>query len=192
MPILQKRNYAPRLFILSLFALLLLAGCASSKPQVKMLDDYNFTSVESFYVRPPLNSVNQVVEEHIAVAITDVLTQKGLKPVPKDDADVEVGFFPSTALKEDGKSVSIGLGTGVFGRSSGISLGSVFNIPVGEQATQYQNLQIDIIENGTFIYSAAGSAELESHDSITIQTALTKLVDDLLAAYPGSVPDTAD
>ncbi len=181
-----------RFILVALIAALTLAGCASNKPQIKKVENFNFASVNTFFVKPPLNSVNPTIENHLAASITDILTRKGLTPVSKEEADVEVGFFPSTALKENGKSVSIGLGTGVFGRSSGISLGSIFNIPVGEQVTQYQNLQIDIVENGNFIYSAAGSAELETHDSITIQTALTELVNELLEPYPQKLSDSGD
>ena len=48
----------------------------------------------------------------------------------------------------------------------------------------YQNLQIDVIKDGQFIYSATGSAELEKSDSISIQQSLTELVGELLASYP--------
>ena len=189
---LQSRSRTFRLFLVSLIAAIALVGCASNKPQVKKRDEFNFASVNTFYVSPPLNSVNPTIENHLAASITDILTQKGLTSVSKEEADVEVGFFPSTAVKEDGKSVSIGLGTGVFGRSSGISLGSIFSIPVGDQVTQYQNLQIDIVKDGDFIYSAAGSAELETHDSITIQTALTDLVSALLEQYPAQATDSVE
>lgn len=189
---IQIRMRNVRFILVALIAALTLAGCASNKPQIKKVENFNFASVNTFFVKPPLNSVNPTIENHLAASITDILTRKGLTPVSKEEADVEVGFFPSTALKENGKSVSIGLGTGVFGRSSGISLGSIFNIPVGEQVTQYQNLQIDIVENGNFIYSAAGSAELETHDSITIQTALTELVNELLELYPQKLSDSGD
>ena len=189
---IQIRMRNVRFILVALIAALTLAGCASNKPQIKKVENFNFASVNTFFVKPPLNSVNPTIENHLAASITDTLTRKGLTPVSKEEADVEVGFFPSTALKENGKSVSIGLGTGVFGRSSGISLGSIFNIPVGEQVTQYQNLQIDIVENGNFIYSAAGSAELETHDSITIQTALTELVNELLEPYPQKLSDSGD
>ncbi len=186
------RTHNVRAVFFAVIAALALTGCASNKPQIKKAENFNFASVNTFYVKPPLNSVNPTIENHLEASITDILTRKGLTPVNKEEADVEVGFFPSTALKENGKSVSIGLGTGVFGRSSGISLGSIFNIPVGEQVTQYQNLQIDIVENGNFVYSAAGSAELETHDSITIQTALTDLVATLLEPYPAKVTDTVE
>lgn len=95
-----------------------------------------------------------------------------------------ISFFPSTESKEGGTSLNIGLGTGSYGRSGGISIGGIFSIPVGEQVTQYQNLQIDMLQNTTVIYSAAGSAELEAADRITAQEALTKLVSELLEPYP--------
>lgn len=192
MQVMQNSIHTFRTYLTLFFCIFAFAGCASQKPQVEMLDDYNFSLLNTFYVRPPLNSVNQTIENHIASSINEILIQKGLSPVSREEADIEVAFFPSTALRDEGKSVSIGLGTGVFGRSGSISLGSIFNIPVGDQVTQYQNLQIDIVKNGEFIYSAAGSAELETHDSITIQNALTALVRELLEQYPSKATEKAD
>ena len=76
------------------------------------------------------------------------------------------------------------MGTGSFGRSGGISLGSIFSIPVGEQTTLQQGLQIDMVKDGKFIYSASGVVELESKDSISIQNKLDELVIRLLEQYP--------
>ena len=163
-----------------------LAGCASNKPQIKMREETNFATLKTFYVQPPLNSVNPTLEQHMASTITTVLQGKGLTAASEEDADIKVGFFPSSRVEEGGSSVSIGLGTGVFGRSGGISLGSIFSVPVGEQVTEYQNLQIEVVQDGEFIYSAAGSAELEASDSITVQQALTTLVETLLEPFPAN------
>lgn len=163
-----------------------LAGCASNKPQIKMRDETNFAALKTFYVQPPLNAFNSTLEQHMASTITTVLQGKGLNVANESEADIKVGFFPSSRVEEGGSSVSIGLGTGVFGRSGGISLGSIFSVPVGEQVTEYQNLQIEVVQDGEFIYSAAGSAELEASDSITVQQALTELIETLLEPFPAN------
>jgi len=43
-----------------------------------------------------------------------------------------------------------------------------------------------VVQDGEFIYSAAGRAELESSDSITVQQALTELVETLLQPFPAN------
>lgn len=168
---------------LALFALLLLYGCAT-RPEIKMRDNQDFSAIHTFYVQPPLNSLNQSIESHILAAITTGLQQKGLNPASQEDADIKISFFPSTENKEGGSSLSIGLGTGSYGRSGGISIGGIFSIPVGEQVTEYQNLQIDMMQNSSVIYSAVGSTKLAAADRITAQEALTKLVSELLEPYP--------
>jgi hypothetical protein len=65
-------------------------------------------------------------------------------------------------------------------------LGSIFSIPVGEQTTLQQGLQIDMVKDGTFVYSASGAVELESKDSISIQNKLDELVIKLLEQYPSN------
>jgi hypothetical protein len=170
-----------------LFAIVLfvVAGCASNKPQISINDEQNFDAINSFYVKPPENTTSATITNYMVSSISTLLMQKGLTPVDSADADVTVLFYPSTALKEDGKSISFGLGTGAFGRSGGISLGSIFNVPVGEQVSQYQSLQIDIVKDGSFVYSAVGSTEIDAKDSITIQKKLSSLVSSLLEPYPG-------
>lgn len=177
-------RYPALRFLLCAAFVFMVSGCASNKPQINMDEAQNFSAIRTFSVEPPLNAVNPTIENYLRTTITDVMTAKGLIPESPDEADVKVAFLPSTARKEDGKSVSFGLGTGSFGRSGGISLGSIFTVPVGEQVSVYQNLQIDVIKDGQFIYSATGSAELEKSDSISIQQSLTELVGELLASYP--------
>jgi hypothetical protein len=63
-------------------------------------------------------------------------------------------------------------------------LGGVLSVPVGEQFTDYQNLQIEVINKSTVIYSASGSIEIESNDVIAVQQALNQLVLSLLDSYP--------
>ena len=163
---------------------LLTVACASNKPQVNVDEQQNFADIETFFVKPPLNAVNQVLQNHLENKITQHLVLKGLTPATEDDADISVGYLPSTATKDDGTTLNLGLGTGSYGRSGGISLGSIFSIPVGEQVSFYQGLEIDIVKEGKFIYSASGSVELESKDSISVQAKLDELVEQLLEQYP--------
>ena len=179
-----------RLMLVVILSLVVLAGCASNKPQISINQDQNFAAINTVYVKPPQNSVNSTLENYLISAISRVMISKGLQPASSEQAaDIQMVFLPSTASKRDGKSVSLGVGTGWFGRATGISLGSVFSVPVGEQVSQYQNLQIDAIRNGTYVYSAAGSAELEAADNISIQQALNSLVGELLASYPAKRTD---
>ena len=165
---------------------ILLSGCASNGPSISVDETQDFQSINSFYVQPPLNSVNPTLENSIAETIAKVMTAKGLTEASQDEADVFIGFFPFVESKDEGTRLNIGLGSGTFGRSGGISIGSVFSIPVGEQFTEYQNLQIDITKKNTFVYSASGSTEIKANDAITVQRALKQLVESLLDNYPNT------
>ena len=164
----------------------LLTSCASNAPSISVDETQDFQSIDSFHVKPPLNSVNPTLENGIAETIAKVMTAKGLTEVSQDEADVLIGFFPFVESKDDGTRLNIGLGSGTFGRSGGISIGSVFSIPVGEQFTEYQNLQIDVTKENTFVYSASGSTEIKANDAITVQRALNELVKSLLDNYPNT------
>ncbi|MBU2979615.1 DUF4136 domain-containing protein [Alteromonas sp. C1M14] len=179
-----KFAHPTRCILLSLLTLFIISGCASRNPQVAIDQNQDFSQLHTFYVRPPLNSVNPQIESQLITAITGILEQKGYSSVSQDSADMQVGFQPSTSSQENGTRLNLGLGTGLFGRSGGISLGSIFSIPVGEQVTDYQALQIDVVTGNTFIYSAAGSAKLSSRDAITVQNKLNELIDQLLEDFP--------
>ena len=181
-----KQKYGIKSALLSLLSLALVVGCAS-KPQVSVDDTQNFADIKTFYIQAPLIPINETLANHLSSTITERLITKGLTPSTENDADVSVGYLPSTATKEDGTTLNLGLGTGAFGRSGGISLGSIFSIPVGEQTSFQQGLQIDIVKDEKFIYSASGSVELESKDSISIQNKLDELVTSLLEQYPARV-----
>ncbi len=86
--------------------------------------------------------------------------------------------------KEDGTTLNVGLGTGSYSRSGSISLGSIFSIPIGDQVSLHQTLQIDITKDSQIIYSASGSVEIDSKDTISIQQKLDELVESLLASFP--------
>ncbi|BFT29571.1 hypothetical protein D210916BOD24_07470 [Alteromonas sp. D210916BOD_24] len=173
----------PKYYLMTLLVIVL-SGCANNKPDVKVDKTQNFAAIQTFYIQAPLNPVNSVLQQHLETAISQQLTAKGLIASSPQEADVSVGYFPSNTTKEDGSSFSLGLGTGSYGRSGGVSIGSIFNIPVGEQVSVHQHLQIDIVKDGRFIYSATGSIKLESKDSISIQAKLDELVDKLLEDYP--------
>ncbi|MCW8093092.1 DUF4136 domain-containing protein [Alteromonas sp. ASW11-130] len=181
-----------RLFVATVVVGGLTFGCASNTPHINMQEEHDFTTINTYYIQPPLNSSNATIERHVSSTIDTILRSKGLAAANQEEADIIVGFFPTSATKENDQSISFGLGTGVFGRSSAISLGSVFSVPVGEQVSLYQNLQIDIAQDGTYIYSAAGNAELEYKDSVSIQNKLTNLVHELLEAYPAKSEDAME
>jgi hypothetical protein len=161
-----------------------LSGCAASGPTVSLDKSQDFKEIDSFFVKSPLNSVNPTLENSIAQDITSALSEKGLSSTTENLADVVVSFFPYTETKEGGAQLNIGLGTGTFGRSGAIMLGGVLSVPVGEQFSDYQNLQIEVINKSTVIYSASGSIEIESNDVIALQQALNQLVLSLLDSYP--------
>ncbi|MEG3766496.1 DUF4136 domain-containing protein [Alteromonas sp. 14N.309.X.WAT.G.H12] len=181
-----KCQQSIRYVLIGLITLFIISGCASHNTQIEIDPKQDFAQLHTFYVHPPLNSINPQIENQLIIAIADILQQKGYVLAAQDIADMQVGFQPSTSSKENSTRLNLGLGTGVFGRSGGISLGSIFSIPVGEQVTDYQALQIDVVTGNTFIYSAAGSAKLSSRDAITVQNSLNELIRQLLADFPES------
>jgi len=163
---------------------LALCACASNNKEISVDKNHNFSEIKTFYIQLPVNPINEALQNHLNYKIAQNLTAKGLELSKESDADIVVGYLPTTLTKDDGTTLNLGLGTGSYGRSGGISLGGIFSIPVGEQVSFYQVLDINIMRDGHFIYSASGSIELESKDTISVQAKLDELVDRLLLEYP--------
>ena len=177
-------------YYLMTLLVLLLSGCAANKPDIKVDESQNFAAINTFYIQAPLNALNSTLQQHLEMVISNKLIAKGLTPASAEKADVSVSYLPSNTTQEDGSTFNLGLGTGSYGRSGGISIGSIFSIPVGEQVSIYQHLQIDIVKDGRFVYSASGHVELDSKDSISVQQKLDELVIQLLDRYPSRAPST--
>lgn len=195
----QNTGYQQGLaLVIFLLFISMLSGCTSTGPDINYDNEMDFSEIHTFAITSSESTTAQALVLHVEERIAQELIAKKLLRVTQGiaeekgnnehakGADIEVSFTVSTLTKEDGTTLSVGLGTGSYSRSGGISLGSIFSIPVGEQVSLHQTLQIDISKDNRIIYSASGSAEIDSKDSISIQQTLDKLVVSLLARFPPS------
>ena len=106
--LMQKTKYLKQVLLLTA-CMVVVAACSSSKPQVNMDETQNFADIKTFYIQPPPNPINATLANHLSSAITQRLIEKGLTPSSEEDADIAVGYLPSTTTKEDGTTLNLGL-----------------------------------------------------------------------------------
>lgn len=183
-------HHLSSIFVTFLLFISTLAGCASTGPDVNYDKALDFSQLHTFTIIPSDNTTAPTLMLHVEKAIEQVLISRGLQKVVQgssentESSDIEVSFIASSMTKEDGTTLNVGLGTGSYSRSGSISLGSIFSIPIGDQVSLHQTLQIDITKDSQIIYSASGSVEIDSKDTISIQQKLDELVESLLASFP--------
>jgi Domain of unknown function (DUF4136) len=123
-----------RVFSLSLAAALMLGGCAASIPSVQVTRFHNSPTLASgaVLIQPPVGGDAQSLEfRAYAAAVARELTRLGLTESQDKASPYIVTLDVARDSREElaGRSpVTIGIGGGSFGRSSGISLGTSFGL----------------------------------------------------------------
>lgn len=175
-----------------LFAILLsaslLAACAGKPPRTDYAVDFDFSKLENFTMLPAPKNDDPISAERVSNQISRDLQLKGFKDYPRAP-DFLVGFNLSTREKQDDSNVSIGIGTGSWGSSGGISVGTAVDLPTSKDK-QEQIIDIRIYDpsrrliwRGTDAYDFKGGGDKKAE-------ATRKTVDKILAQFPPQ-PETA-
>ena len=127
-----------------LLSVILLSACAGQPPRTDYAVDFDFSKLENFTLLPAPQNDDPISAERISNQISRDLQNKGFRDYPRAP-DFLVGFSLSTADKPDDSNVSIGIGTGTWGRSGGISVGTAVDLPTSKE-TKEQIIDIRIYD----------------------------------------------
>ncbi|WP_299798524.1 DUF4136 domain-containing protein [uncultured Shewanella sp.] len=175
----MKFSPLPTLFITAI----LLSACATT-PKSDYDINYDFNQLNSFTAFSPSQTKDPISAERIKGAISETLMSKGFV-ADEADPDFRITYTFKVENKPKDSGVSIGLGTGTWGSSGGISIGTSVGVPIGSNTAKIQTIQIDVIDaqsnkliwRGTdkFNFDAGGEDKAE-------ETA--KTVTKILALFP--------
>ncbi|MCF1429276.1 MAG: DUF4136 domain-containing protein [Shewanella sp.] len=172
----------PNRFIAFLFGTLLLASCAGTPPRTDYNVDFNFSKLENFTMLPAPITDDPISAERISNQLSRELQAKGFKDYP-GRPDFLVGFNLTTHDKPNDSNVSIGLGTGTWGRSGGISVGTAVDLPKGKDAKE-QIIDIRIYDpSRRLIWRGTDSYDFSSGGDKKAQAA-QKAVAKILTKFP--------
>ena len=172
-----------RHFASLLVAVALLSAC-SSKPKNDYDLNYDFTALHSFSQLTPKPTDDPLSAQRIQVEINNQLTQKGF--IENTEApDFNVAYALLTQDKPKDSGLSIGLGTGTFGRSGGIGIGTSVGVPLGSDTAKIQTIQIDIVDpkTKTLIWRGSDSYDFDAGGNEKAQDT-AKAVSRILAQFP--------
>ncbi|MBT1443615.1 DUF4136 domain-containing protein [Shewanella sp. JM162201] len=184
--------------MLLIFTLLLLGACQSG-PKTDYDPKVNFAAMQTFTLLSPAQTSDPLSSERIRAAIGDSLRAKGMREIngqnngqtnsndnsdPTSSADIKVTWAFETGSKPSNSGLSIGLGSGSWGHSGGIGVGTSIGIPIGGD-TLYQLIQIDVLSAAGDKLLWRGSDGFEFSDGGDNKAKATKeTVDKILASFP--------
>ena len=168
-----------------LWLALLLASC-SSGPYLDYDAGYAFGQARSFYLAPREASDDPLMDQRVATAISSELAARGLSPTQTaEQADLTIHFQVIAEHRPNNNRVSIGMGTGGGGRSSGVSIGGAVSRPVGASTIPYNTIQIDMLSagSGRLVWRSSDAFELRGDPSRRAEDA-QRMVQRLLSGFP--------
>lgn len=172
-----------RHFINLLLAVALLSAC-SSKPKNDYDLNYDFSTLHNFAQLTPSSTDDPLSAQRIQVEINTQLRQKGFVENPTAP-DFNVAYALLTQDKPKDSGLSIGLGTGTFGHSGGIGVGTSVDVPIGSDTAKIQTIQIDIIDPKTnkLIWRGSDKYDFDAGGNEKAQDT-AKAVSRILAQFP--------
>jgi len=169
-------------WIIVLF-LLLLSACAGRSTNIRVVQEYDFSSKPNFSIRASASSSANNSYDYLYVsAIAEEFERKGFELSSPENADWKVHYYIYSDSEQNNQSLSIGLGTGSHSRRSGISIGGVFQIPLGSPVTRYLNIQLDVLSGNQIIWQANSSVKMD--EPINQSLTATELVAKTLKDFP--------
>ncbi|MCH4294810.1 DUF4136 domain-containing protein [Shewanella sp. 3B26] len=160
---------------------LLLTACQSS-PTTDYDPKVNFGAMKTFALLSPPQTTDPLSSERIRTSVEQSLLAKGFSESATPDFKVTWAF--ETGSKPSGSGLSIGLGSGSWGRSGGVSLGTSVGIPLGGDKL-YQLIQIDVLSSGADKLLWRGSDGFEFSEGGDDKADATQAtVDKILALFP--------
>lgn len=166
-----------------LFCSLLLLAC-SSNPNQDYDTAYDFSQLHTFSSITTASNSDPLSAQRITDAIQSSLLAQGFNQAD-DAAQFKVNYTFSITNKPKTSGLSIGLGTGSWGSSGGVGIGTSVGVPIGSDSAKLQTIQIDMIDTRTqqLIWRGSDSFSFDSGGADKAQLT-QQTVAKILAQFP--------
>ena len=174
-----------RTTLFSVIVSALLTAC-STPPYVDYDTGFDFAHKARYFIDSQTNDNDPLMADRVRSAIDAELSAKGLNPATDSkQADLAVSYTLAVEDRPNTNRVSIGMGTGSYGHSGGVSVGGAVSRPVGGSTRQHLVIQIDMFpgEEQRLVWRGRDSIELRGDATRRAEDA-QKLVRHLLAEFP--------
>ena len=170
-----------KFLLLALFFSFLI-GCAPRAVLTDYDPNYDFSAINAVNVVSNDSAEESPSANHIQSLVTQTLTNSGVSV--SADAPLQLKITSFTEERQNEQSVSIGLGTGARSRNSSIGIGTSVQIPVGQATSDYQVIQLDLVDNGQVVWTTNDAARLRVKDGKGLHQVQSNIIEKLLANFP--------
>ncbi|GAC15807.1 DUF4136 domain-containing protein [Aliiglaciecola lipolytica] len=173
---------ATRIFIL-VTGLLVISACSSNNIVMDTDQNTNFTKIKSYSVMSR-NTDDTLSAERLISQVSQFL-QSNNKLVGDSgftDAVIELDHYIN--YRDNDSSFSIGLGTGSFGRSGGVSVGGGVSVPIGSDQIPIAVVSMKVLVEGRLVWSATNSHDFKTDNASSMAKAQQEATSELLQRLP--------
>ncbi|GAA6186899.1 DUF4136 domain-containing protein [Aliiglaciecola sp. NS0011-25] len=160
-----------------------LSACSSNNIVMDTDQNTNFGTFKSYSV------ISRNVEDSLSAnrIITQVsqfleANNKLIGDLGYTDAVVELDHYID--YRDNDSSFSIGLGTGSYGRSGGVSVGGGVSLPIGSDQIPVAVVSMKVLVNDRLVWSATNSHDFKTDNSASLAKAQRVVVKELLERFP--------
>ena len=149
-------------YSLSLLVLLNVLGCTSNLMQLHHDQNVSFADVDSYHVTS-VNNQQDSASLSLQQMTLDFLDSHGklVGNIEAVDAVFELDHYEQERANDS--HLSIGLGTGSYGRSGAISIGTNVIVPLGSDTILFAAVTVRIIIAGNLVWSATSYREISDN-----------------------------
>ncbi|MEP4890079.1 MAG: DUF4136 domain-containing protein [Aliiglaciecola sp.] len=170
--------------ILSLgLALMFISACSSNNIVMDTDQNTNFGNFKSYSVISK-NTEDSLSANRLISQVSQFLeaNNKLIGDVGYTDAVVELDHYID--YRDNDSSFSIGLGTGSFGRSGGVSIGGGVSLPIGSDQIPVAVVSMKVLVNDRLVWSATNNHDFKTDNSGSLAKAQSVAIEQLLERFP--------
>ncbi|GAB2687622.1 DUF4136 domain-containing protein [Aliiglaciecola aliphaticivorans] len=181
----QFTNFSEKLsqIMILCIGLGLLSACSSNNIVMDTDQNTNFGAFKSYSV-VSRNQEDSLSANRLISQVSQFLeaNNKLVGDVGYTDALVELDHYID--YRENDSSFSIGLGTGSFGRSGGVSIGGGVSLPIGADQISVAVVSMKVLINDRLVWSATNHHDFKTDNSASLAKAQTVAINELLERFP--------
>lgn len=159
-----------------------LSGCAQRSVLTDYDPSYDFSTINALTLISQEHVDLSPSSRHIQNLIDKTLKASGVNVT--SDATTILRIKSSTEERPNDQAVTIGLGSGSRSGNSSIGIGTSMKIPIGSDTSEYQVIQLDLIDGDQVIWTASDSAKIRVSDGKGLHQVQEKLINRLLKNFP--------
>jgi hypothetical protein len=162
--------------------LFLVTSCSSNSVRLDTDQSTDFSRFKSYAVVSI--SADTLGANRLVSATSEFIEQNGRLVGDREFVDAVIELNHYEERRPNQSRLSIGLGTGSYGRSGGIGVGGAVNVPLGDDMLPYVIVVMKVLVQKRLVWSASNSAAIDKGTNSATANAQLDALQGLLDVFP--------